>query len=396
MKEVLAGVRVLDFSRFRAGPTCGQILADMGADVIRVERPEGEEDRRIGPFSVNGQPCYPMFVNRNKRAVTLNLTQPKSRELLATLVRLSDVVIENFGPEVNLKLGLDYAALHRVRPDIVVVAISAFGQYGPYSKRRGFDGIAQAMSGIMAVTGFPGSAPLRAGVSFVDHATGVYAALGTMFALYHRQRTGEGQAIDISLLDVAIAFTDSIIAEYEVGQEVHVQLGNAHNYVGPYDAYRAKDGYFFVGSVGDGVWRSFCKVMGREDLVHDPRFATDKDRARPEGREFFTQWLNEWAAGRTVDEVVALFNNGGVPCARVNTVPEVAADRHVRKREMLAEVDHDGVKVPLLGIPFKLSRTPGQIKTTAPALGEHNEEVYRGLLGYSAHDLAKFREESVV
>lgn len=397
MEEILHGIRVLDFSRYRAGPTCGQILADMGADVIRVERPGGEDDRRLEPFVSGEQSSYLMFLCRNKKAITLNLRKQRGKEILKELVKQSDVVIENFGPDVNERLGLDYEALRKIKPDIIAVAVSAYGQYGPYASRVGFDGIAQAMSGLMWITGFPQGFPVKSGVSFIDTATGVYGALGTLLALYHREKTGEGQLVDVSLLDSAVSFMETFIAEYEVTNEIHPQVGNSHTYVGPYDTYKAKDGYFSLGVVGNAIWKKFLKVMDKEELASDPRFQTDYDRARPENRQFFTDWLNKWAAEKTVDEVVEQFNEANIPCGRVNTIPEVAADPHIRARGMLAEVEHPGAgKVPLIGIPIKLSKTPGKIKTVAPMVGEHNEEVYCGLLGYTYQELAQLKEEGVI
>jgi len=270
MQEVLRGIRVLDFSRYRAGPTCAQILADMGADVIRVERPTGEYDRQLGPFAPGGQGFYLMITCRNKKAITLNLQKQKGKKILSELVRQSDVVIENFGTDVNKRLGLDYESLKKIKPDIIAVAVSAFGQYGPYSSRLGFDGVAQAMSGLMWTTGFPQDLPVKSGVSFVDTATGVYGALGTLFALYHREKTGEGQLVDVCLLDTAVSFMESIVAEYEVANEIRPQVGNSHVFTGPYDAYKAKDGYFYVATTGDATWRRFLKMMDREELASDP------------------------------------------------------------------------------------------------------------------------------
>jgi len=392
--EILHAIRVLDISRYRAGPTCGQILADMGADVIRIERPGGEEDRQLepfapnGPFASDGQSFYLMFTCRNKKDITLNLQKQKGREILKELVKQSDVVIENFGPDVNKRLGLDYESLKKSNPAIITVAVSAYGQYGPYASRLGFDPIIQAMSGLMWITGFPQGVPVKLGVSFIDTATGIYGAMGTIFALYHRKETGEGQAVDVSLIDTAMSFMETFIAEYEIAKNIHPQVGNSHTYVGPCDAIKAKDGYFFLAPIANSIWERFLKVMNREELASDPRFQNNYDRARPENRQFFTDWITKWAADKAVDEIVKLFSEAGVPCAPVNTIPEVAADPHIRAREMLVEVEHPGVgKVPLIGIPIKFSKTPGKIKTIAPMLGEHNEEIYCGLVGYTPQEL---------
>ncbi len=403
MEEVLHGIRVLDFSRYKAGPTCGQILGDMGADVIRVERIGGGEDRQLEPLSPGkigapgGQSYYLMFTSRNKKSITLNPTKPKGQELLKELVEQSDVVIENFGPQVSKRLGLDYESLKSIKPGIIVVAVSAYGQDGPYANRIGFDSIAQAMSGLMSVTGLPEGPPLKLGVSFIDTTTGIYGALGTLLALYHRTKSGEGQLVDVSLLDTAVSFTENFVAEYEVAGQIHPRVGNSHTYVGPYNACKAKDGYFFLQVTGNAIWGRFLKLLGREDLTDDPRFQTDHDRARPENRQFFYDWLNEWAAEKTVDEVVDQCTEAGVPCARVNNMAEVAADPHIRAREMLVEVEHPGVgKVPLLGIPFKLSKTPGKIKTIHPLLGQHNKEIYCDLLGHTDEELTQLKEEGIV
>ncbi len=295
MEEILNGIMVLDFSRYRAGPTCGQILGDMGAEVIRVERPGGEDDRRLGPFAPGGQGFYLMITCRNKKDITLNLQKEKGKEIVRELVKRSDVVIENFGPDVSKRLGLDYESLKKIKPDIIAVAVSTYGQYGPYASRLGFDGIAQAMSGLMWVTGFPQGLPVKSGVNFMDTVTGVYGALGTLFALYHRQKTGEGQLVDVCLLDSAVSFMESIMAEYEVSNEIRPQVGNSHTYIGPYDAYKAKDGYFFLGVGGDAIWRRFLKMMGREELASDSRFRTDYDRALPENLQSVTDWDGKWA-----------------------------------------------------------------------------------------------------
>jgi len=398
MSKVLEGTRVLDLSHYKAGPTCGQFLADMGAEVIRIEKPGGEEDRRLGPFAANGQSIYLAFTCRNKKGITLNLQKDKGKDMLKKLVRQSDVVIENFGPVGNKKLGLDYESLKKIKSDIIVVAVSGYGQYGPYANRLGFDGIAQAIAGMMWVTGFPDKGePVKAGVGFVDFATGVYGALGTLLALHHREKTGKGQLVDVSLLDSAVSFMEYIFGEYEVANYVHPQLGNAHPFIGPYDAYKAKDGYFFLGVISNPMWRRLLKFMGREELADDPRFKTDLERGRLESHRFFAEWINNWASEKTVKEVVEQLNEADIPCAPVNTIPEAASDPHIRAREMITELDHPGIgNIPLIGIPIKLSETPGEIKTPAPTVGQHNEELYSSLLGLDSEQLSQLEREGVI
>jgi len=395
LEEILHGIRVLDFSCYKSGPYCGMLLADMGAEVIRVEKPKGGEDRLLGPFAPDGQSMYLMFTCRNKKGITLNLRTDKGQEILKELVKRADVVLENFGVNVAMAMGLGYKSLKEIKPDIILVSVSGYGQSGDYAHRVCFDSIAQAESGVMWLTGFPEGRPTRAGVNLVDFSTGIYAALGTMLALYHRQRTGEGQMIDIGLLDAAMSFMESAIAEYEVLGEVRPQVGNANVFAAPYDAYKAKDGYVYIAVVGDSMWRRFLKVVGREDLSNDPRFKTDSHRAK--NHQFFTNLVGQWVAEKEVGGVVSQLNEAGIPCGRVNTIPQVAADPHIRDREMLVEVEHPGVgKVPLIGIPIKLSKTPGKIKTVAPMLGEHNEEIYCDLLGYTHQELNQLKNKGVI
>ncbi|MFC1873048.1 CaiB/BaiF CoA transferase family protein, partial [Chloroflexota bacterium] len=388
---------VLDFSRYRAGPTTAQIMADMGADVIRVERPGGEGDRKLGPYTSKGESFYLMITCRNKKDITLNLATEGGNNILKELVKKADVVVESFGPGVNRKLGLDYDSLKAEKSDIIVVAVSAFGQDGPYAKRLAFDAIAQAMSGLMAVTGLTDSAPLKHGANFIDTATGVYGALGAMFALYHREKTGEGQMVDVALLDTAVSYTESFAGEYREAGKIRPRLGNAHYYVGPYDAYKAEDGYFYLAVIGEAIWRRFCRFMGREELTHDPKFSSDSKRSLPDNQVFFSKWLNDWAQDKKVAEIVIMFNDAGVPCSPVNTIPQAVDDPQIKHREMLVELDHPGIgTIPIPGIPFKLSLTPGLVRTARPFLGEHNNDVYQSLLGYDKAKIDRLKKQGII
>jgi Predicted acyl-CoA transferases/carnitine dehydratase len=395
--KALEGIRVLDFSRFKAGPTCAQILADMGAEVIRVERPGGDFDRELAPFTPDGQSFYLAYTCRNKKSVTLDLRKQKGKEIFRRLVKQTDVVLESFGPVVNRKLGLDYQSLKEIKRDIIVAAISAYGQNGPYAGRTGFDGTVQGMSGLMWVTGFPEGKPVRLGVSFVDIAAGICGVSGVSLALRYRDKTGKGQLIDVSLLDVAMTFTESILGEYEIAKQTRPQVGNANVLAAPYDAFKAKDGWVFICTATQNQWKALCEIIGREELTDDPRFKTMRDRVRPESRQFFAEWIGEWVAPKTVDELVSQLNKVRVPCGRINTIPEVIAEPQIQAREMIVRLDHPGIgKVPLVGTPVKLSETPGEIRTPAPALGEHNEEVYGSLLGLNSAQLSQLREEGVI
>jgi len=399
MSKVLKGIKILDISQFKAGPTCAQILADMGADVIRVERPAGKNsDRYLAPYTPNGQSLYLTYTCRNKKGITLDLTKMEGKEIFDKLVERSDVVIENLGPVGNKKLAVDYQSLKQIKKDIIVVSVSGFGQYGPYSKRLGFDAIAQAMSGLMWVTGFPEEKrPERMGVSWVDYATGVYGALGTMFALYHRDKTGKGQLVDVSLLDTALSFSESIWGEFKIAKQLRPKVGNANVLTAPYDAYQAKDGWVFIGTATSKQWESLCSVTGKQKLVNDHKFKTIRDRCKLENLPFFSEWLNSWVADKKVDEVVKKLNNVGVPCAPVLTLTQVLSDPHVKERKMVVEVERPGIgKIPIVGIPIKLSETPGEIKNLEPAVGEHNEDVYGNILGLAPSDILLLKEKGVI
>ena len=397
MDKVLEGIRVLDLAQFKAGPTCAQILADMGAEVIRVERPKGNSDRDLPPYAPDGQSFYLSFTCRNKKGVTLDLEKQKGKEIFQKLVKQSDVVVESFGPVANKKIGVDYQSLKHIKNDIIAVSISAFGQDGPYAHRLGFDAIAQAMSGLMSVTGFPEEdRPIRLGVSFTDIAAGVYGALGTLCALRYRDKTGKGQLVDISLLDSAVSFTESIWGEFKITKQIRPKVGNANILAAPYDTFKAKDGWVAVGTATPRQWESLCKVTGSPELSSDPKFKTIKERCTLESIRFFSEWLGGWIAEKKVAEVVEQLNDAGIPCGPVSTVPQAFSDPQIRARNMIVELDRPGIgKIPLVGIPVKLSETPGEIRTLDPAIGEHNEEIYSNLLGLIPEQIIQLKEEGV-
>jgi CoA:oxalate CoA-transferase len=395
MGGVLEDIRVLDLSRFISGPYCAQVLADMGAEVIRIEKVGGGDDRFLGPFTPDGQSMGVLTYSRNKKGVTLNIRSEQGRELLLRLVGVSDVILENFTPGYMDSLGLGYEKLRQVNPGIIYASISAYGRTGPYASRGGFDQIIQGMSGMMNVTGHPGAPPTKAGVSVVDYGAALYAVVGILLALRHRDRTGEGQLVDVSLLDTAISFMETIFAEYMVLGVVRPQIGNRRPYSAPTDTYRAKDGYVSISISTEGLWRRFAGVIGREDLLEDPRFKGNANRAINQ------QYLNElaagWVAQRTVAEIERTLEEAHIPCGRVQTITEVAHDPQLKAREMIVDVDHPGSgKVPLPGIVIKMSQSPGGIRSPAPRAGQHNDEVYTGLLGLSRDELRELQEKGVI
>jgi len=397
MSRVLDGIRVLDFGRVIASAYCGTLLADMGADVIKVDRPGGEFDRFLGPLAPNGQALvYDLITPRNKRSITLDIRHPKGKTILEELIKRSDVVISGFTRPGNKLMGLEYDQLKKINSGIILVAISGFGQSGPYADRTSFDAIAQAESGAMSYTGFPGGPPTRSSVPFADFGTAILGAYGVTLALFHRERTGVGQMVDVSLMDTALTFVAGmgVVAEYSLFKHIRPQIGN-HSFYTFTDSFEAKDGWVMISAIGNNLWKRFMGVIGREDLVDDPRL--QDDMGRYENRGLIRPIVSDWISLHTVDEVLQMLEEARVPCGRVNTAREVINDPHIRAREMLVDVEYPGVgSVPLPGVPVKLSETPGRIETPAARLGEHNEEIYCSLLGYKSDDLITLEEEGVI
>ena len=367
--SALARLRILDFSRVRAGPTCVKQFADFGADVIKIESPPGVDPNegmggpRHGPDMQN--------LHRNKRSMTLNLKLPESREVLERLVKTADVVVENYRPDVKFRLGIDYASLARINPRIILASVSGFGQDGPYAGRPGFDQIAQGMSGLMAVTGFPGQGPVRAGAAIADIAAGLFAALGIMTALLDFQA-----------------------ARFLMKGEVPPQVGNDHPTSMPTSAYRTSDGYINVAASGDGMWQRLCEAIGREDLRSRAEFATQQGRA--DNRVALNAELNQALAARTGAEWIEALNRAGVPCGPIYGVDQMFADPQVRHLGVAAEVAHPTLgPIKLLGQAAGLSRTPAAVVAPTPEVGQHTDELLAEL-GYADDAVARLRQQRVV
>ncbi len=389
----LSGIRVLDFGRFIAGPYCGMLLADMGADVIRVDRRDGSEDRYIAPLTADGHGAHFLSINRNKRSLTLDPSKPGAADVITRLVSTADVVIANLPAPVLRKMHLDYESLIAVKPDIILAQISTFGPDGPYASRTGFDVVAQAMSGAMNVTGFPG-APIRETVPFEDYGTALHAAFGVMVALYHRSTTGRGQIVDGSLLATAITFMQPLLAERRVLKRERPQIGNAGFYSAPADAYQATDGWIVVQTIGDSMFAKWAQLMGREDLIADPHFADDA--ARQCQRETITDIMNAWMQGRTCADALAELERARIPAGPVLGLDDVLDDPQVKARRLLHAIDFPGVEsVPIANTPVRLSVTPGSIRHRAPLPGEHTDAIL-GELGYTPDAIQQFRAADVV
>jgi crotonobetainyl-CoA:carnitine CoA-transferase CaiB-like acyl-CoA transferase len=393
-KLPLAGIRVIDFGRFIAGPYCAMLLADMGADVIRVDRRQGSEDRYIAAITESGEGGGFLSLNRNKRNLTLDTSKPESAEIIRRLVKGADVVVANLPNNVLKSMRLDYDSLKAIKPNIILARISTFGPDGPYANRVGFDTVAQAMSGAMSLTGFAG-APVRDIVPFEDYGTALHTAFGVMVALYHRAQTGEGQIVDGSLLATGITYVQGLLAERSVLGIERRQLGNTSFYTAPADAYKTKDGWIVVSAVGNDMFARWARLVGREDFIGDPRFAGDQLRA--DNREAITETMNAWLATRTTEQAIAELEKARVPAGPVLDLQQVLDDPQVKARELLRYVDHPGAAkpVPLADTAVRLSATPGGIRTRAAALGEHTDDVLREI-GYNDADIVDLRAREVV
>ena len=392
----LAGIRIIDLSRHLAGPYTSTLLGDMGAEVIRVERPGGDDDRRYGFKLLNGDSSLFVSRVRNKKSMTLDLGSPEGQEVFSRLVAISDVVLENYGPAIRKRLSVTYDRLEQINPKIILASVSGYGSWGPSAAKLSFDPIAQAACGSMSFSGFPDDErPARAATAWVDYAAALHAAVGILMALWHREKTGKGQHIDVSLYDTAVSLVgmQGFLTEYMVFGHERPKTGNASPY-GYADTFRAKDGWIFIHLGRNSIWRRFIMVLGRDELGDDPRF--DSDARRAENRQVINEIVLPWAAGKTVDEISRLLEAQRVPCQKVNTLADVSTDPHLTAREMIVDVDYPGKgKVPIPGIVIKLSESPGEITGRISLLGEHNDEIL-SQLGYSEEDRVKLRESGII
>ena len=391
----LEGVVVLDATQVMAGPFCTLLLADMGADVIKVEKPQGGDDSRsFGPPFIAGESAAFLAINRNKRSVVLNLKSEEGRDVFRRLARRGEILVENFRPGTMEGLGLHYEAIQKINPNIIYCSISGFGQTGPYRSRGGFDLVAQGMSGLISVTGHPDGPPTKVGVPISDLNAGMYAAYGILSAYVHRLKTGEGQYVDTSLLEAAVAYTFWESSIYFATGEIPPPMGSAHRLNAPYQVFETEDGALCIGAANQSTWERLCKVLERRDLAQDPRFLTNADRIR-HCRQL-AAILQPVFRQRTTAVWLAILKEAGVPAGPIYNMAQVYEDPHVRARAMLAELDHPVAgKIKNIGIPVKLSRTPGRIRRPAPLLGQHTEEVLRWL-GLDEAQIGELRNAGAV
>lgn len=377
---VLSGIRVLDFGRYVAAPFCCQLLADMGAEVIRVERSGGEPDRQRGPIGPNGESLYFVGLNRNKKGITLNLDTDSGRNLLLDLVNQSDVLVHNQPTPRAKSLGLDYPSLKESNPRLVYLAVTGFGLTGPYSGYTAFDPIIQAISGLASMAGFDGQ-PTLSPLPIEDFTTGIYGALGVTLALFHRERSGVGQSVDVSLFNTGFSLMGSfgVFAESAINGFVRSSVGN-DLYSGVGGCYEATDGKVVISSLGEALWRRLCRTIDRPDLIEDSRLGDDQERYNH--REFVNEVISGWTSQRTVAEVSEILANAGIPVGPVESVDRVALHPQAAAQEMLHIVNQPGLgDVPVSGTAIKFSESPGSIQLPSPGVGEHNQSVYDELLG---------------
>ena len=388
----LGRFRVIDLTQVRAGPNCVKQFADFGADVIKVEPPDSVSRGELYVGARDGADMQNL--HRNKRSITLNLKAPQAREALLRLVATADVVVENFRPDVKVRLGLDYDTLRAVNPRVVLVSISGFGQDGPYRHRPGFDQIIQGMCGLMSATGAPEGGPMRAGAAVVDVTAGLYAAIGALTALLERETSGQGQWVQISLLHAGIGLMDFQAARYLVDGAVATRVGNDHPTSMPTSAYRTRDGYLNIGAGGDDMWRRLCEALGQPELASQPRFADDPSRVR--NRSELNAILNELFAARTTDEWVGVLDSADVPCGPIYAMDQVFADPQVRHAGIAESVVHPRRgEIDLISQVVRLQRTPAQISFPLEDKGASTEAVLSEI-GLGPAEIASLREHHVI
>ena len=401
--KALAGIRVLDLTRVYAGPYCAMLFADMGAEVTKIEPPEGEMIRDNPPLVKEGEggphdrsrSGYFLTLNRNKYGITLNLKHPKAVGIFKELVRIADIVLENYAPGVMKRLGIDYPVLREINPRLIMASISGFGQWGPFSERIAFDVISQAMSGLMSITGYPDRPPTRVGTSLGDVATAVHAAFAIMTALWYRERSGIGQYVDVSMQETMVSILEGAVVRWTIGKELLTPIGSHNPQDAPMGAYRCKDGYIIIATVGDEHWQRLCRAMDKPEWAADPKYCTK--RQRWEKKYVLAEEIEKWTARYTIKEVGEILDRERVANSPILNIKQVVEDPHLNARGYFVEVEHPIIgKAKIAGIPFQLSETPGGVERPSPLVGEHNEQILGKYLGLSREEVKKLKEEGVI
>ncbi len=391
-KKALAGLKVVDLTSALSGPFCTMFFGDYGADVIKIEPVDGEQCRAWGPFYQDGESGFFAYANRNKRGATLNLKSEKGLQMFYDLVKDADILCENYKGGVTEKLKIDYETIRKINPQIIYVSGSGFGQNSPMSHRPCYDIVAQAMGGMLNLTGFQDSAPVKVGPSVADHASGIYQAVGALIALYHREKTGEGQLVDVSMVDTIFSMLETAIPNYVMDGVISQRNGNVDPSIAPFDVYECKDGYIAMGVGNDRLWDKFCKVMGRDDLLEDPRFMTNELRVKnyiPALQNLIRDWTRQF----TKAELEEMMDEAKIPCGPVLNMKEAIEHPHIKARNMMVHCQHPTSGDQYFqGVVAKLSETPGTVDFAAPTLGQHNCEVW----GITEEEAAKLHEEGII
>ena len=394
MAGVLDGIRVLDFGRYIAGPFCGMLLGDMGAEVIRIDKLAGSEDRYLVPVADSGEGPLFLALNRNKKSLTLNPMKPQGQKIVKELVKTADIVIANLPQPTLEAMGIDYDSLKSIKPDIILTTVTAYGNGGPYSERVGFDGVAQALAGATYMGGRPGD-PMKSFVPFADFGTATMAAFGTLSALIERNKSGKGQLVEAALTRTVMAFNIALLAEEAIKAIDRPSYGNRGYSAGPSDIFKTTDGAVMVQVVGQPLFERWARLMGEESWLEDPRFATDMDRG--ENGELLSARMQMWCKDMTTKEVLDALDEARIPCGPVLSAKQVLQDPHIKAMDFLQKMDFPGLKspIPINTTPVKLSETPGTIRQRTAKLGEHTSEILDAL-GYSLDEISEMRDARVV
>ncbi len=395
MPGPLQDIRVLDMTWALAGPFCTMLLADLGAEVVKVENPQGgDPSRKNFPF-IDGISSYFLSINRGKKSITVNLQHPKGQEIILSLAQKCDILVENFRPGVMDRLGLGYAAIAKVNPKIIYASCSGFGQTSPYAHRPAYDVIVQGMGGTLSITGEEGRPPVRVGFSIGDLGGGIFTALGILAALHERERSGQGQWIDVAMLDCQLAFLENAFARFLATGEVPQRIGTRHPVLTPFQAFPTQDGYLVVAVARQDWWEKFCQLLNLPELLNDERFKTNIDRTK--NHKALEEILTPIIKSRPTAEWVAEMEKLDIACGPVNTIPQIANDPHTAARAMITQVYHPKAgMLKVVNSPIKLSRTPLKLEKASPELGEHTEEILTGLLGFSPVEISNLKAENVV
>lgn len=400
MARALEGIRIVDLTHVLAGPIATMILADLGAEVLHVEPPHGDDAREFGPFAGEAgknRSAYFVSLNRNKKSVVLNLKHEKGKQVLRELIKISDVIIENYRPTTMPELGFGWAEIQKINPAIIYASISGFGRDTPpeYGSRPAYDIIAQAYSGFMSITGPEDGAPCRAGASIGDIFAGHQAAIGILAALMHRQKTGRGQYYDGSMVDGLLSVLENAVVQYTIGHRIPKPLGSAHPSIAPFQTIPTRDGWMVIAIGNDIIWKRFCTAIGREDLSQQPEYKTNSLRSR--NRKALMEIIEKEMVKKTTRAWSRILERESIPHSPINNIKQVCEDPCINHRKMLAEMEQPQMgRVKIAGSPIRLSETPGEVYAPAPLLGEHTEEILKNLLNYSAEDISRLKAEGVI